>query len=29
MTHAGCQVLNGSQALALSRSRYFEYYKNG
>jgi LCP family protein required for cell wall assembly len=25
----GCQVLNGSQALALSRSRYFEYYKNG
>ncbi len=26
---AGCQVLNGSEALALSRSRYFEYYKNG
>ncbi len=25
----GCQVLNGSEALALSRSRYFEYYKNG
>ena len=26
---AGCQVLNGQQALALSRSRYFEYYTNG
>ncbi len=26
---AGCQVLNGPQALALSRSRYFEYYANG
>jgi LCP family protein required for cell wall assembly len=26
---AGCQVLNGSQALALSRSRYFQYYENG
>jgi LCP family protein required for cell wall assembly len=25
----GCQVLNGSQALALSRSRYFQYYANG
>ncbi len=29
MPHTGCQVLTGSQALALSRSRYFEYYKNG
>ncbi len=26
---AGCQVLNGSQALALSRSRYFQYEANG
>ncbi len=26
---AGCQVLNGSQALSLSRSRYFQYYANG
>lgn len=26
---AGCQVLNGAQALALSRSRHFEYYKGG
>ena len=25
----GCQVLNGSQALSLSRSRYFQYYANG
>jgi len=23
----GCQVLNGSQALSLSRSRYFQYYE--
>ena len=29
VTRAGCQVLNGSQALALSRSRYFQYYANG
>lgn len=26
---AGCQVLNGSAALALSRSRYYQYYTNG
>jgi LCP family protein required for cell wall assembly len=26
---AGCQVLNGQQALALSRSRFFQYYANG
>ncbi len=26
---AGCQVLNGSEALALSRSRYYQYYVNG
>ncbi len=26
---AGCQVLNGSMALALSRSRYYQYYKDG
>ncbi len=27
--NSGCQLLNGSQALALARSRYFYYYKNG
>jgi len=27
--NAGCQVLNGSQALSLSRSRYYQYYANG
>jgi LCP family protein required for cell wall assembly len=26
---AGCQVLDGAQALSLSRSRYFQYYANG
>lgn len=26
---AGCQVLNGSMALSLSRSRYYQYYANG
>ncbi len=26
---AGCQLLNGKQALALVRSRYFSYFKNG
>ncbi len=26
---AGCQVINGQQALSLSRSRYFQYYANG
>ncbi len=26
---AGCQVLNGPQALALSRSRFFQYYADG
>jgi len=26
---AGCQVLNGTQALSLSRSRYFQYLDNG
>jgi LCP family protein required for cell wall assembly len=29
VTTAGCQVLNGQQALALSRSRFYEYYANG
>ncbi len=29
ITRSGCQVLNGSQALSLSRSRYFQYYANG
>jgi len=27
--NAGCQLLNGTQALALARSRFFHYYKNG
>ncbi len=27
--NAGCQVLNGQQALALSRSRYFQYFAGG
>jgi LCP family protein required for cell wall assembly len=27
--NAGCQVLDGAQALSLSRSRYFQYYDNG
>ena len=26
---AGCQVLNGAQALSLSRSRYYQYYEDG
>jgi LCP family protein required for cell wall assembly len=26
---AGCQVLNGAEALGLSRSRYYQYYANG
>ncbi len=26
---AGCQVLDGSQTLSLSRSRFFQYYDNG
>jgi LCP family protein required for cell wall assembly len=26
---AGCQVLTGSEALSLSRSRYYQYYKDG
>jgi LCP family protein required for cell wall assembly len=26
---AGCQTLNGQQALSLSRSRYYQYYKDG
>jgi LCP family protein required for cell wall assembly len=29
ITQTGCQVLNGQQALALSRSRYFQYYSGG
>ncbi len=29
VTTAGCQVLNGQEALALSRSRFYEYYANG
>lgn len=27
--NAGCQLLNGTQALALARSRFFYYYENG
>jgi LCP family protein required for cell wall assembly len=26
---AGCQTLNGTEALALSRSRYYQYYEGG
>jgi LCP family protein required for cell wall assembly len=29
ITTTGCQTLNGATALALSRSRHFEYYKDG
>jgi len=29
ITTTGCQVLSGAEALALSRSRYFEYLKGG
>ncbi|MGH9081258.1 MAG: LCP family protein [Acidimicrobiales bacterium] len=29
ISQTGCQLLNGSQALSLSRSRYFEYYADG
>lgn len=29
ITHPGCQSLNGNMALALSRSRYYQYYEDG
>ena len=29
ITSAGCQLLNGTQALAVARSRHYEYYANG
>jgi LCP family protein required for cell wall assembly len=29
ITQTGCQVLDGAQALSLSRSRYFQYYEDG
>lgn len=29
ITTPGCQLLNGSQALAVARSRHYEYYENG
>ena len=29
ITTTGCQVLDGAQALSLSRSRYFQYYADG
>jgi len=27
--HPGCQLLNGTEALAVARSRHYEYYENG
>jgi hypothetical protein len=29
IAQTGCQVLDGAQALSLSRSRYFQYYSDG
>jgi LCP family protein required for cell wall assembly len=29
ITHPGCQSLNGNMALALARSRFYQYYNNG
>lgn len=29
ITQAGCQLLNGQQALAVARSRHYEYYESG
>lgn len=29
ITHAGCQHLDGAQALAVARSRHYSYYRNG
>jgi LCP family protein required for cell wall assembly len=29
ITQTGCQTLNGTQVLALSRSRYYEYFEDG
>ena len=29
ITQPGCQLLNGGYALAVARSRHYEYYKNG
>jgi LCP family protein required for cell wall assembly len=29
ITHSGCQLLNGNMALALSRSRYYQYDEDG
>ncbi len=29
ITTPGCQLLNGSQALAVARARHYEYYENG
>ncbi|MGH9029803.1 MAG: LCP family protein, partial [Acidimicrobiales bacterium] len=29
ITNTGCQTLNGTEALALSRSRYYQYYEDG
>jgi LCP family protein required for cell wall assembly len=29
IAHSGCQPIDGSEALALARSRYYEYYEDG
>jgi polyisoprenyl-teichoic acid--peptidoglycan teichoic acid transferase len=29
ITHPGCQTLDGNMALALARSRYYQYYEDG
>ena len=29
ITHAGCQLVNGFQALAVARSRHYEWFQNG
>jgi polyisoprenyl-teichoic acid--peptidoglycan teichoic acid transferase len=29
ITHSGCQPLNGNMALALARSRFYQYYEGG
>ena len=29
ITRTGCQLLNGAQALAVARSRHYQYYENG
>jgi LCP family protein required for cell wall assembly len=29
ITHTGCQLINGFEALAVARSRHYEYFQNG